>query len=46
MNRRHAAYKMVAMVLGTTLVRKELGLSEAECLAADQRFSLAVPQVQ
>jgi 5-methyltetrahydropteroyltriglutamate--homocysteine methyltransferase len=41
MSRRHAAYKMVAMVLGTNLVRRELGLPEAECLAADPRFSLA-----
>ena len=41
MSRRHAAYKMVAMVLGTNIVRKELGLPEAECLAADPRFSLA-----
>jgi 5-methyltetrahydropteroyltriglutamate--homocysteine methyltransferase len=41
MSRRHAAYKMVAMVLGTNLVRKELSLPEAECLAADPRFSLA-----
>jgi 5-methyltetrahydropteroyltriglutamate--homocysteine methyltransferase len=39
--RGHATYKMVAMVLGTNLVRKELGLSEAECLAADPRYSLA-----
>jgi 5-methyltetrahydropteroyltriglutamate--homocysteine methyltransferase len=41
MSRRHATYKMVAMVLGANLVRKELGLPEAECLAADPRFSLA-----
>jgi 5-methyltetrahydropteroyltriglutamate--homocysteine methyltransferase len=41
MSRRHAAYKIVAMVLGTNIVRKELGLPEAECLAADPRFSLA-----
>lgn len=41
MSRRHAAYKMVAMVLGTNLVRKELGLPEAECLAAEERYSLA-----
>jgi 5-methyltetrahydropteroyltriglutamate--homocysteine methyltransferase len=41
MSRRHAAYKMVAMVLGTNLVRNELGLPEAECLAADPRYSLA-----
>jgi 5-methyltetrahydropteroyltriglutamate--homocysteine methyltransferase len=40
MGRRHATYKMVAMVLGTNIVRKELGLPEAECLAAEQRYSL------
>jgi 5-methyltetrahydropteroyltriglutamate--homocysteine methyltransferase len=40
MGRRHAGYKMVAMVLGTNIVRKEFGLPEAECLAADQRYSL------
>jgi len=28
-------------VLGTNLVRKELGLPEAESLAADPRYSLA-----
>jgi 5-methyltetrahydropteroyltriglutamate--homocysteine methyltransferase len=44
MTRRHAAYKMVAMVQGTNLVRKELGLPEAECLAADPRYSLASPR--
>ena len=42
MSRRHAQYKMVAMVLGTNIVRKEMGLPEAECLAADPRYSLAV----
>jgi 5-methyltetrahydropteroyltriglutamate--homocysteine methyltransferase len=42
MSRRHAQYKMVAMVLGTNIVRKEMGLSEAECLAADPRYSLAL----
>ncbi|MBV8091284.1 MAG: hypothetical protein JO139_17275 [Alphaproteobacteria bacterium] len=42
MSRRHAQYKMVAMVLGTNMVRKELGISEAECLAADPRYSLAL----
>jgi 5-methyltetrahydropteroyltriglutamate--homocysteine methyltransferase len=42
MSRRHAAYKMVAMVLGTNIVRRELGLPEADCLAADGRYSLAV----
>ena len=40
MGRRHATYKMVAMVLGTNMVRKELGLPEAQCLAAEQRYSL------
>src|SRR4249920_129142 len=44
MGRRHATYKMVAMVLGTNMVRRELGLPEAECLAADQRYSLTVPK--
>ncbi|MDP2294748.1 MAG: cobalamin-independent methionine synthase II family protein [Pseudolabrys sp.] len=42
MGRRHATYKMVSMVLGTNIVRKELGLPEAECLAADPNFSLTV----
>jgi 5-methyltetrahydropteroyltriglutamate--homocysteine methyltransferase len=40
MGRRHAFYKMVSMVQGANMVRKELGLPEAECLAADGRFSL------
>jgi 5-methyltetrahydropteroyltriglutamate--homocysteine methyltransferase len=42
MSRRHATYKMVAMVLGTNIVRHELGLPEAECLAADPRYSLTL----
>jgi len=42
MSRRHAVYKMVSMVLGTNIVRKELGLPEAECLAADPRYSLTL----
>lgn len=42
MSRRHAAYKMVAMVLGTNIVRRELGIPEAECLAADPRYSLTL----
>jgi 5-methyltetrahydropteroyltriglutamate--homocysteine methyltransferase len=33
---------MVSMVLGTNIVRKELGLPEAQCLAADGRYSLTV----
>ena len=40
MSRRHAYYKMVSIVLGTNLVRKELGLPLAECLAANERFSM------
>ena len=43
MSRRHAFYKVVALVLGTNMVRKELGLPEAEVLAADPRYSLVVP---
>jgi 5-methyltetrahydropteroyltriglutamate--homocysteine methyltransferase len=41
MSRRHAFFKMAAMVQGTNMVRRELGLPEVECLAADQRYSLA-----
>jgi 5-methyltetrahydropteroyltriglutamate--homocysteine methyltransferase len=40
MSRRHAFFKMVALVQGTNIVRRELGLPEAECLAADERFTL------
>jgi len=40
MSRRHAFYKIVSLVLGTNMVRKELGLPQAECLAADGRYSL------
>ncbi len=43
MSRRHAYYKIVSLVLGTNIVRKELGLPQAECLAADSRYSLVVP---
>jgi 5-methyltetrahydropteroyltriglutamate--homocysteine methyltransferase len=43
MSRRHAFYKMVSLVLGTNMVRKELGFPEAECMAADERYSLVVP---
>lgn len=42
MSRRHAFYKVVSLVLGTNMVRRELGLPEAECLAADGRYSLVV----
>jgi len=43
MSRRHAYYKSVALVLGTNIVRKELGLPEAQVLGADERYSLVVP---
>ena len=43
MSRRHAYYKMVSLVLGTNMVRKELGFPEAQCLAADERYSLVTP---
>ncbi len=40
MSRRHAFYKMVAIVQGTNIVRKELGLPVAESIAADPKLSL------
>jgi 5-methyltetrahydropteroyltriglutamate--homocysteine methyltransferase len=40
MSRTHAFYKMVAIVRGTNIVRRELGLPEAPILAADPRLSL------
>jgi 5-methyltetrahydropteroyltriglutamate--homocysteine methyltransferase len=40
MSRRHAFYKIVALVLGANILRKELGLPEAECRAADAALSL------
>jgi len=43
MSRRHAFYKAVSIVLGTNIVRKELGVPEATVLAADERYSLVVP---
>jgi len=43
MSRRHAFYKMVSLVLGTNMVRKELGVPQAACLAADERYSLMAP---
>jgi 5-methyltetrahydropteroyltriglutamate--homocysteine methyltransferase len=39
MSRRHAFYKMVALVQGVNIVRKELGLPVAASLAADPQFS-------
>ena len=40
MSRRHALYKMGALVQGTNIVRRELGVPEAECLLADPKLSL------
>jgi 5-methyltetrahydropteroyltriglutamate--homocysteine methyltransferase len=40
MSRRHAFYKMVSLVLGANIVRRELGAPEAECLAADAAYSV------
>jgi 5-methyltetrahydropteroyltriglutamate--homocysteine methyltransferase len=39
-SRLHAFYKMVSLVRGTNIVRKELGLPEADILAADPKGSL------
>jgi len=43
MSRRHAFFKMVALVQGTNIVRRELGLPVAECRAADERFFFNAP---
>jgi 5-methyltetrahydropteroyltriglutamate--homocysteine methyltransferase len=40
MSRRIAFFKMVAIVRGTNIVRRELGLPEPECPAADPRYAL------
>src|SRR3984893_5464364 len=40
MSRRHAHYKTVSLVLGANVVRGELGLPEARCLAAEPEYSL------
>ena len=40
MSRRHALYKMVSLVRGVNMVRKELGIPEAECIMADPKLSL------
>ncbi len=42
MSRRHARYKIVALVQGTNIVRKELAAPRANCLAADESYSLTV----
>ena len=40
MSRRHAFYKMVALVQGVNLGKKELGLPPTESPAADSKWSL------
>ena len=40
MARRHALYKMIALVQGTNIVRREHGIAEAEVLAADPALTL------
>src|SRR5436190_6197134 len=40
MARRHALYKMVSLVQGTNIVRKEHGIKEAQCIAADAKLTL------
>jgi hypothetical protein len=40
MARRHALYKMVSLVQGTNLVRRELGIPQAPCIAADPNLTL------
>ena len=40
MSRRHALYKMVSLVRGVNIVRKEIGVPEAECVMADPKLSL------
>jgi 5-methyltetrahydropteroyltriglutamate--homocysteine methyltransferase len=40
MSRMHAFYKMVALTRGTNIVRRELGLPEADIPAADAKLSM------
>ena len=40
MSRRHAFYKMVALVQGVNVVKQELGLPVTQSQAADPKFSL------
>jgi 5-methyltetrahydropteroyltriglutamate--homocysteine methyltransferase len=40
MSRMHAYYKMVALVRGTNIVRRELGLPEAYVPGADPQLSM------
>jgi 5-methyltetrahydropteroyltriglutamate--homocysteine methyltransferase len=40
MTRTHAYYKMIAMTRGANIVRRELGLAEANIPAASDKFAL------
>jgi 5-methyltetrahydropteroyltriglutamate--homocysteine methyltransferase len=40
MSRRHALYKMVSLVRGVNIVRKELGIPQAESIMSDPKLSL------
>jgi len=40
MSRMHALYKMISIVRGANIVRRELGLPEEPVLAADPRLAL------
>jgi len=40
MSRMHAFYKMVSLVRGANIVRRELGLEEVAVPAADPNFSM------
>ena len=40
MSRPHAFYKTIAIVRGANIVRRELGLPEAEIAANDTRYML------
>ena len=39
MSRRHAALQDGSLVQGVNIVRKELGLPEAECQLADSKYT-------
>ena len=41
MSRKHAFFKLVAMTLGANSVRRERGLPEVRCLAAEECYSMA-----
>jgi 5-methyltetrahydropteroyltriglutamate--homocysteine methyltransferase len=46
MSRWVAHYKAVAMVQGTNIVRRELGLPEAYVATADERYAFSAPSAE